>query len=496
MQASRSLSPISVAVPLCLGIAVGFAVAAVPTELTLVAVLAGLGFLFFLAMRAAVMSGASSRGGTAPDRPAPSTAVDLAVPESAQHAESHLRLASRAAYLIGIALMGVQLLRPAFGFTVSDLFFVLATIGTAILVVRERTILSTIYPPLLLVGAGLFALGTVVSTIGSPMPGDSIAQLVKFLFIIFGWFAATVILIDRPQHVVMATIAWVGTVAINGIAALVQFGFGDVIPGATAAWGRMAGLTDHFNDLGGSAGLALPAAIMLAVAARGGLAVLAWGGVGLVMSGLLLSGSVGGGVAAIVGCLTVLATGRIHISRRAALSLVGVLAVLIVGTLALTSMGVQTPLARIDVAAGAGGTFASRVQTYEQALWSIGLDPILGTGLSQGPTRTGYDVHSLLLGAWYQTGIVGVACLFTVVVAGSAVAIVAARRFDIPPFSLVVAGLVGSYCGFLVLGLAQPLLIQRYAWVPLALLLALAARIRYRDRRVDRGDSVVGNPAA
>lgn len=482
MQASRPVNLIALAMPLVVAAAVGVVVVLVPTELSLLAILGGLAVVLILALRAAI-----GRAPSKPEESARTVSPRLETPDvfergTAAVGESALRTASRVAYIVGLALMGIQLFRPALGFTVSDLFFLLATAGAGTVLVRERTSAQSIFPPLLVVGAGLFAVGALVSTMGAASPGDSLAQLTKFLFVIFGWFGAGVVLLNRPRHITTAAAAWVATVAINGVAALVQFGFGNVIPGATAAWGRMAGLTDHFNDLGGSSGLVLPTAIMLAVIARGRTAVLAWTATGLIAAGLLLSGSVGGVVAGIAGCMAVIATGRVNIGRKAMITLgIGVSALLI-GTLILTALGVQTPLARVDVAAGAGGTFASRVQTYEQALWSISLDPIVGTGLSQGPTRTGYDVHSLILGAWYQTGIVGLAGMFLIVVAGSAASISAARRHRRPPFSMLVAGIVGSYAGFLVLGLAQPLLIQRYAWVPLALLLALSVQLRGRGR--------------
>lgn len=484
MQASPPLRPITIAAPAVVAIAIGIGVTMVPTGVTLFAILAMLSLLFLLAVRAAITSARTS----------PRTVARTALADGAATRDTPLRVASRTAYVIGLALMGVQLVRPALGLTLSDAFFLLATLGAAILVVRERTVLSTIYPPLLLVGAVLFATGTAISTIGVASPGDSLVQLVKFLFIIIGWFGAGVILLDAPRHVVLAVVAWVATVAANGVAALIQLGFGDVIPGATAAWGRMAGLTDHFNDLGGSAGIAVPAAIMLAVSASGWRSAAAWVACGLVGIGLFLSGSVGGVVAAVLGSLALLATGRVPIGRKTLVVGTAGLFVALVGAAVLSTIGVQTPLARIDVAAGAGGTFASRVQTYEQALWSIGLDPIVGQGLAQGPTRTGYEVHSLLLGAWYQTGIVGMLGIFLIVVGGVATAIVAARRHSEPPFSLVVAGLVGSYAGFLVLGLAQPILYQRYAWVPLALLLALAARPRRRSPR-DEAPPAVFPPA-
>jgi hypothetical protein len=487
MQASPALQRLPLVGVLIAAGATGLAAVTLPTTALVAAIVGVLGLLVLLFVRRAIarpaeVVGLDSRpGGGRRSRASRAAATSVAAEESL------LRRASRIAYLLGILLLGIQLLRPFLGFTVSDLYFLGATGGAAAVAWRDRSQRGYL-PPLMIAGSALFAIAALVSTIGAASTSASVLQLAKFVFIIFGWFWAGTVLLVEPQHVRVATGAWIATVAINGVAALAQALLGDVIPGGTVEWGRVAGMTDHFNDLGGSAGIALAPSIAFAALARRWWRALAWPMVLLVGIGLLLSGSVAGMITGLVGVVVFVACGGIRFRRGTVLLGLALVAIATVAMVGLPAIGAQTPLARLDVAAGAGGTLASRIQTFEQAWWSIGLDPFIGTGLAQGPTRTGYDVHNLLLGIWYQAGVVGAIGVLLVLAGTAQVAIGAVVVAPGPAARRLAVGLLGAFFAFLTLGLAQPLLLQRYAWVPAALLLALYAQAR-RSPGTPRDDS-------
>ena len=391
--------------------------------------------------------------------------------------DTTLRRWARLAYYAGLLFTGVQILRPVLGVTVSDVFFVLAVVG-AVFSVRAREAPHAGYlPPLMLIGASLFIVATLVSTVSAQTPVDSLIQMAKFSFLVFGWFWAGSNLLTTHQHVERATVAWIATAAVNGGAALLQLLAGDdVIPGGLAQWGRMAGLTDHFNDLGAVSAVAFAPALAMVLLTTGGVRLLAVTAAALILVGVLLSGSVAAVVASLVSVVVWAVCSRFQLGPRTAVVLLGgaIMAVWMIGVL--ESAGALTPLGRLDTAAGEGGTFSTRLETYGEAWWAIGLDPMVGTGLDQGPTPSGYDVHNLFLGTWYQTGLVGISGLLLIIgsvgLIGIAVAAQAVSRRE----RILALGLLSGFVAFLVVGQSQPFLIQRYAWIPAALLLTVHAR--------------------
>ena len=381
---------------------------------------------------------------------------------------------ARLSYYGGVLFMGVQVFRPLLGFTISDVLFVLATVGALFATASGAARTSARLPAFMFLGASVFSVGALISTAVAPNPLDSLDHLAKFLFVI-AWFWAGSVLLRTPRHISVAVGLWVATIAMNGVAATAQLMLGDIIPGGHVAWGRMTGMTDHFNDLGGAVGIVLAPALALTILgwSRLGVRMVFVAGVALMLAGLFLSGSVGGMLAGLVSVIVWIACSPFRLRRRTVLLAAGgVISVLSIMAV-LTAAGAETPLARLDQAAGAGGTFAIRVETYEDALWNIRLDPMVGTGLDQGPTRNGHVVHSFLLGSWFQVGALGAIGLTLILGAIAVLAVRVVRDARTREERVLALALFGAFFGFLTLGLAQPLLLQRYAWIPTALLMAL-----------------------
>jgi O-antigen ligase len=244
----------------------------------------------------------------------------------------------------------------------------------------------------------------------------------------------------------------------------------------------MPGLTQHVNDLGGLTAIALVPAVMLAT--RPNLAQ-GWRALrivvmGLVVAGLILSGSVTGFVSAAVG----LALWFLFLGRRGrillALGVVAVVAVAVAG-LQLTSHG-RSPLQRLEqVTATNGseaGTFATRIALDEQAIQVVEHNPLVGVGLDAADARDriGNFAHNMLLGAWMGAGLLGIFGIVLALAAVASVGLRAVRAASDQEERILARALAIAFVVFLVFGMAVPLLYQRYAWMPAALLVALRAQ--------------------
>lgn len=266
--------------------------------------------------------------------------------------------------------------------------------------------------------------------------------------------------------------AWLTTVAFSGAITLLQLFATELPPGAPA---RGFGLFRHYNELGGAAAVALAPA--LAVVFRPG-RNLVWKIVGLTLitSAVLLSGSVSALVAAVISVGVWAACSHFSISLRSALVMLGVAAIGLIVILVLMAAGASTPFGRVDGVIGGGGTLASRLATYEQAWWFISLDPMVGAGLDQGTLPGGYVVHSYLFSSLFEGGIVGTLGLLVISVSALATGVRASTNAVTDGQRQLAVALVAALAAFGTLGLVQPLLLQRWAWVPTALLIAMHAQ--------------------
>jgi O-antigen ligase len=216
-----------------------------------------------------------------------------------------------------------------------------------------------------------------------------------------------------------------------------------------------------------------------------------------VMAGLVLSGSVGGMIAALAAILVWFA-----LQRSPGRTLVP-MAVLVAALLALTGVqavrGDPTPLARFQhvtadaPGASGAGSLKSRITTYRAAETAIKRDPFLGVGLDLvsvtkpfGVVSYQYDVHNLVIGTWYKAGLFGLIGLLMAVLAVFKVgwrSIVESRTGS---DEIVVAALLSSFVAFVVFAMGAPVLFSRYGWVPAALLLAWRA-VQLREPELQRG---------
>jgi O-antigen ligase/O-antigen/teichoic acid export membrane protein len=483
------------------GAAVGVLVGFVPWQVSLLLVGAVIGIVLLLLTRRLLREQQSlQRARGYEHRPSMSSAQTYARSESEGAAPLDLRL-PRLFYYCGMLCIAQLTIRPVLSFTLSDWFFLAALLTTgAQLLLARRSPNSVAFVPVL-VGIGVFSIAAFASSFGAVDPLQSLSTVARLVYLTVVWFWLGTVLLRKPGQVKTAVILWVASVALSGAAAIAQLLFGNVIPGgAVASWGRDSGFAQSVTDLGGMTAAALvPALMVLAFSSiRRRLGLLVCGCIVLILAGLMLSGSVGSLLAAGVAIALWAVSSRLQTRLFIILCIVG-----LGGFLALSAQqqaGGQSPFQRITTVGNAAdpnsGTIWSRVATYQAAWERIQENPLIGVGLdSQSAQANAFRVHDVLLGAWYETGLVGAVGVFILLVS---VAVIGRRTIrearSTEERALALALLLG-FAAFVVYLLGEPFLYERYGWVSVALLLALRAQQR-RTLRFPEEEPVVFAGAA
>ena len=344
-------------------------------------------------------------------------------------------------------------------------------------------------PFLLLLGVALFSLGGFLSSFESYQTLQSIAVIARLVFLTVFWFWLGTVVLRRQEHITMAIACWVASAAICGAGAIVQLLVGDVIPNGSIDGGRATGFTSHPNDLGALTAIAFVPALMLASRPRSAPATRAWFYVLLLLvgAGLILSVSVGAILAAGAATVVWLAFQRISMH---ALFAIGALAMCLVALVALQSLrGAPDPLERLASSTtsssvpGGGtqlGSVTQRIRTYRAAVPRIKEDPFVGVGLDLfsvtrpfGVESYEYDVHNLVIGLWYKTGLVGLAGMLIALLAILRAAWTGMSRSTSNSGYTVAVTLASSVVAFVIFAMTAPILFTRYGWISAALVLAL-----------------------
>jgi O-antigen/teichoic acid export membrane protein/O-antigen ligase len=395
----------------------------------------------------------------------------------------------RRIYYAGVLTLGLLTFRAGGQLAFSDLLFLLSLMLACAEFVILRGRVPIKLPFLLSLGIALFCVGGFVSTFVSYEALKSIAVIGRIVFLTVFWFWAGTVVLRRFEHLTKAVRLWVASAAICGFGAVVQvIAGGGVLPNLPPSEGRATGFTSHPNDLGGLTAIAFVPALMLA--ARPGLSFGKRLGsylmLFLIAGALILSGSVGAFLAALVALFVWFALQRTSFDS---MMVFATLVACLVGITTLqTIRGDPGPLARFkSVTAGeqgpnGAGSVDQRVTTYKVAVKRIKQDPFIGVGLDLysitkpfGESEFQYDVHNIVLGVWYKTGLVGLVgmmlALFAIVRAGW-IAIMRSKAKDEMGYAV---SLLSASVAFVVFAMSEPVLFSRFCWIGPALLLALRA---------------------
>jgi O-antigen ligase len=455
------------AVPIVAAVVAGVVVAVMPWQASVVALVLLTGVLFLAVSKAAL-------------RPVgPYVWLETRISTE----QLQLRLPRRLYYL-GAATIGFLTVRPALAFTASDWIFFLSFGLTCIVLLTHGVDREYLIPRTITYGVVLFAIGGLISSHNAIAPIQSVSIVVRLLYLTIVWFWLGTMVLQTRKHVENALIAWVVSASLSASGAIVQFFYGNVISGGGIAWGRMTGFTPHYNSLGGLAATAFVPALMLAVDSRSlSLRTVGFVCVGLLSAGLLLCGSVGGMLAALVA--TIFWFTVRGIPRRAVIGLVGIFAA---GYLLMSATGETSapdPLARISrvtseqqAATGTGGTVYTRLDGYSQAWKIIKERPLVGIGLDDASSEDVFGdklVHNMFINPWVSAGVLGLVGILLMIGGTSALGCAAVRHAP-PAERGFNAALLASIVAFVVFGMGEPILFVRYGWFPAALLVALRAQ--------------------
>lgn len=400
--------------------------------------------------------------------PAPSGARPVLVTPTQDPA---IRLA-RGLFLLGLAAVSLMVFRVGASFTVGDILLLASFFLTALCAPEERKRLTV---PVFMVMIMVFIGGSLSAAFSDDVPGTFLV-LGRVLYVAFLLPWQTMVLLDTEQRL-RAGIAWTAIgAAVCSLGTVVQLLFGNVIPGSVAyESGRFPGFAVHVSDTGAIAALAavFGLALILAESPAGhrivGVFAMASG-----MVGLVLSGSVSGMLAAIVGAVLIL------LFRRVKLWIVVMVAatatvVLNFALSLVNSTGVAlSPLERFYQVIGVTGnevslnTTASRLTT-DVLGWEGFLQlPFTGVGLGSSASLVigELGVHNLYLSALHQGGIFfGVGIMIVTL----AILFRSVRWVRTEPLGAVLfAGALSA----LVFAMTAPSFFNRYFWVPFALLAA------------------------
>jgi O-antigen ligase len=398
---------------------------------------------------------------------------------------------ARLPYYVGTALLTNTRFRPGTYLDPSDFAFLVALIAVLPILPRIRLTMARgpeQYPPLLLYGCVLLAVGGFFSAFEAVHVAPAMFEAGEFLYLVLAWFGLGIIVLRTHAQVTLAIVIWTASAAVSGLAAVGQV-FLDVLV-TPEFYGRATGLTGQPNDLGGLAAVALVPAVALVI--QGGKSWLRTIVAGLVLVGvvtaLILSGSVGGlvgvagGVAFFVGMLL---TGR-HRTRldRRRLGIAALAATAAVLWLsAQPGSDVYGPLARISSVTGEHNrqdenpTLVSRLAIDDAAVSAIAKHPLLGSGLGEDAAtgEFGIEVHNMYLGLWVGAGLPALVGLVIILLSLTAIGRAVVRDARSRNEWLLALALDAALLSFLLFAMSAPILIVRYGWAPGAFLVALRA---------------------
>lgn len=375
---------------------------------------------------------------------------------------------------VAVVLSTFNALRVVRIFTISDIFFILAAflaIPYLILVYRSRAMVPAIW------FFGVMLLSTAGAVVVASSP--DITQGLSWYFKLMGSTVLIPLVIvfaaQSPQIHYRIILAFVFSATINTIVALLDQATGGYISHALthADWhGRASGLTAYPNHFGLVCAMALPLALALsAVVQKRGYRAALNGTAALILVGVLLSGSRAALIGAVFGSLVIFVEGG---SRRQLIVGMGfgVGGVLIMSLLSKSlAYSVSLGVGRLFGDVSIGNSDSLRIEFYKQVAASFQERPLLGQGLHD--LTHAHDIYLQLVQAGGLVLLVGFLCyIFSLIYIGLKNLSTFQRDGTERKLTMALLASVGTW---LVIGLAQNMLVDRYIYVPVGLLVAARA---------------------
>jgi hypothetical protein len=415
-----------------------------------------------------------------------------------------------AASVLCVAFQGVQ---GPVSVPVSDLPFLLAVplIGLALL----RRQLPLLVPGWLVLVAGGLAVGALLGAlfvtnppdfvIGPGDPAAAVAQrqtsLALFLRTIYALVLVPVLIAAVASSWFRTRLfadLWLASTAICALVAcldqIAHTGISASLVSTGELFERAIGLTDQPNYLGQFTAMALPLGIVRTYQARGLGSLAALTATGLLVLALELSGSRSGLFGAVVG---VVALALLAPRVRPGI-VVGGVALVVLGAASIvyqpSGLSVLERLSGGDPTAGQAEN--AREVVLERSFDIAADHPLTGVGFSRI-----LDSHSLPIQFLMAGGLIALMAFLLWVWRMAALGIALARSSRAPPVNAeIAAALTAALAAWLIPGIFNPQLLERFMYVPAGLLLAMAYCLRSQpsakpaegataDRRPERAPS-------
>ena len=383
---------------------------------------------------------------------------------------------SIAALLAGAALATITFNGLSFGLdmTVADLFL----LGAGLVLLPQLLMKPQLRPaaPTWLIASGcLLLVSGLVSSMDKVGPTDHLVPAIRFVVALS--LAPLIIAVSAGHRARLSlmTSLWLLSAGANGAVALSDLlGLTSIGPRLTGLefQGRAAGLTVHPNHLALACAMALPLAVSRVSATRN----LRVQSIYLVLAvaialGILASGSRAGIVAGVAG--VVLVTVLQRRGRKAiVLTLVGgAAAILIVGFLSSSNSDqLFTGIQRLTGGESVGNSDTTRLEYYRVATAEFALKPLAGNGFAV--VRDAHDIYLQLLQAG---GLVAFTAFGLFALSTLLLGVRLAHEPTLPhAMQGLAAALTASMAVWLLAGLAQNQIYDRFLYVPAGLVLALS----------------------
>lgn len=369
--------------------------------------------------------------------------------------------------VVTLSMMSVAFTAPMNGVRIgivalTDVMLCVAALSliAELLVCKRRTRPLPVY---FVFGIALVVAGGLVGTLFADRPRVSLVHLLPFTF------AATLpVIVVRMWGPSVATLrrygwCWAAGAGLSG--AIVLFFAGGVT-------GRPHGLTTHPNHLAMTCAFGATIALAIRLSDDGWRRQVALVTFGVLVMTVVRSGSRAGLVALIVGSGVVLlqtrhlraAPERIGRGMLTLLVLVAVAGALLVS--GFVKVGEQNAVRRLVGDASARESDSQRLPLLQENVRKIGDRPVTGSGFADA-----LQAHNIYVQIWVAAGIAGLAGFLMLV--GSVVREGTRKepgQGAIEPLYIRTAFFAG-YIGYLVAGLAQNILWDRYVWLHVAVIM-------------------------
>jgi O-antigen ligase len=270
--------------------------------------------------------------------------------------------------------------------------------------------------------------------------------------------------------------------AIGAVDAATGAGIGVSITGLGEEAGRVNGLTIHPNALALTSAMALPIALLRAAQSRGLTRGAAIAAVGILLIGVVASGSRDGVVGILLG---VGGTGLLIARLRTRILAAGIAAILVFALIAVFAPSGNSLFSGFDRLEGGGSASGASTQRFDQMRESIHIawgHPFTGIGF-----QVISDAHDLWIQVWESAGLVGILALLLFVIGVFHLAWRLYKDPHLPRGSPEFVGaLTVSFSIWLAEGFLQNPIADRYIYMPVGILIGLGLAAKARTSEADR----------